>query len=95
MCVYVINAAALECVCAFVCIIDDILDLMMDDKTAIDNRKLKGHSGAVYGLSFSPDKTLLLSCSEDGTGNISSLKNALTNILSFTHTTHTHTCIDK
>lgn len=30
-------------------------------------RRLIGHSGAVYGLSFSPDKRTLLTCSEDKT----------------------------
>ena len=31
-------------------------------------RQLVGHSGPVYSTSFSPDNTLLLSASEDGTG---------------------------
>ena len=40
---------------------------MMDDKGADTVRSLFGHSGPVYSLSFSPDKNLLLSCSEDST----------------------------
>ena len=28
-----------------------------------------GHSGPVYGASFSPDRQFLLTCSEDKTGN--------------------------
>lgn len=40
----------------------------MDEKTAESVRTLFGHSGPVYCLSFSPDRNLLLSCSEDGTG---------------------------
>lgn len=40
---------------------------MMDDRTAETSRSLFGHSGTIYALSFSPDRTLLLSCSEDTT----------------------------
>jgi WD40 repeat protein len=35
---------------------------------------LLGHSGPVYGLSFSPDRTMMLSCSEDGTIRLWSLQ---------------------
>ena len=36
--------------------------------SAADMRTLVGHSGPVYSTSFNPDNTLLLSGSEDGTG---------------------------
>lgn len=42
----------------------------MDERNAESSRLLYGHSGPVYNVSFSPDKTLLLSCSEDSTGNL-------------------------
>lgn len=45
---------------------DDVFLKMMDNQYA-DSRVLTGHSGPVYGLSFSPCKDLLLSCSEDTT----------------------------
>jgi len=35
---------------------------------------LHGHNGPIYGLSFSPDRSLLLSCSEDGTIRLWSLQ---------------------
>ena len=38
---------------------------MMDDKTGEVMKTLHGHSGPVYATSFSPDRTLLLSSSED------------------------------
>lgn len=41
---------------------------MMDDRTAETSRSLFGHNGPIYNLSFSPDRNLLLSCSEDSTG---------------------------
>lgn len=46
---------------------EDIMVRMMDDRTAETARNLLGHCGPVYRCSFSPDKTLLLSCSEDTT----------------------------
>lgn len=55
------------------CEADDVLARMMDDKSGETVRTLYGHSGPVYGLSFSPDKTLLLSCSEDSTIRLWSL----------------------
>ena len=39
---------------------------MMDESSGETSKSLIGHSGPVYGLSFNPDKSLLLSCSEDG-----------------------------
>lgn len=36
-------------------------------RTATDCRTLCGHSGPVYGIHFSHDKTFLASASEDGT----------------------------
>ena len=49
--------------------VDDVLFRMMDDseENSLDLRVLHGHSGPVYDLSISPDRTLLLSCSEDTT----------------------------
>lgn len=41
---------------------------IMDEKTGETCKTLYGHNGPVYGLSFSPDRALLLSCSEDGSG---------------------------
>lgn len=38
-------------------------------KLNLDIKVFTGHSGPVYGLSFSPFKDLLLSCSEDSTSN--------------------------
>ncbi|KAI8360745.1 WD40-repeat-containing domain protein [Choanephora cucurbitarum] len=35
-----------------------------------DYKKLVGHSGSVYGLSFSPDNKYLVSCSEDKTARL-------------------------
>lgn len=52
---------------------DDVLVRMMDDRTAETSRIFLGHSGPIYRCSFSPDKTLLLSCSEDSTIRLWSL----------------------
>ena len=54
--------------------VDDILARMMDDKNPSELQVLKGHSGPVYAVSFSPDRTLLLSCSEDSTIRLWSLQ---------------------
>lgn len=40
---------------------------MMDDKKSADIKVLRGHNGPVYSVSFSPDRNLLLSASEDST----------------------------
>lgn len=53
---------------------DDVLYRMMDEKSATDMRILLGHNGPVYSTSFSPDKNLLLSCSEDATVRLWSLQ---------------------
>ncbi|KAG7281981.1 hypothetical protein CRUP_003039 [Coryphaenoides rupestris] len=58
---------------------DDVLERIMDEKTASESKILHGHSGPVYGISFSPDRNYLLSCSEDGTVRLWSL--------------HTFTCL--
>lgn len=39
-------------------------------KNVPQHSRLIGHSGPVYGLSFSPDHQYFLSCSQDKTGNI-------------------------
>lgn len=53
---------------------DDVLVRMMDDRTAETVRTLHGHSGPVYSLTFSPDRNLLLSCSEDTTSKLNNFK---------------------
>ena len=53
---------------------DDVLHRMMDESSAAINKDLYGHSGPVYGVSFSPDRSQLLSCSEDGTIRLWSLQ---------------------
>nr|ATI09805.1 TATA-box binding protein [Lysiphlebia japonica] len=58
---------------------EDVLVRMMNDKSNDTFRTLYGHSGPIYALSFSPDKNLLLSCSEDTTIRLWSL--------------HTWTCV--
>lgn len=53
---------------------DDILVRMMDDKkTAETTRTFTGHAGPVYRCNFAPDRTLMLSCSEDCTIRLWSL----------------------
>lgn len=47
---------------------DDIYRQMLDDSKATQSISLHGHAGPVYALSHSPDKRLILSCSEDSTG---------------------------
>jgi len=49
---------------------EDVLVRMMDDRTAETAKILYGHTGPIYALSFSPDRNLLLSSSEDTTSNI-------------------------
>lgn len=47
---------------------DDIMEQMLDDNAGSNSVPFFGHSGPVYGVNFSPDKRMLLSCSEDSTG---------------------------
>lgn len=35
---------------------DDVLERIMDEKTASESKILHGHGGPVYGVSFSPDR---------------------------------------
>lgn len=35
---------------------EDVLERIMDEKTASESKILHGHSGPVYGVSFSPDR---------------------------------------
>lgn len=53
---------------------DDVLYRMMDEKNTSEVNILKGHNGPVYALSFSLDRTQLLSCSEDSTIRLWSLQ---------------------
>ncbi|CAG2053127.1 unnamed protein product [Timema podura] len=53
---------------------DDVLVRMMDDRSSEMCRVLSGHGGPVYRVTFSPDRTLLLSCSEDTTIRLWSLQ---------------------
>ncbi|KAI1293498.1 Transcription initiation factor TFIID subunit 5 [Halotydeus destructor] len=53
---------------------EDVLYRMMDDKNTADMKVLRGHNGPVYAVSFSPDRNLLLSCSEDSTVRLWSLQ---------------------
>ena len=53
---------------------EDVLHRIMDDSTAETSKELIGHSGPVYGVSFSPDKSMLLSGSEDGSVRLWSLQ---------------------
>lgn len=46
----------------------------MDERSGESVRSLFGHSGVVYAVSFSIDRTLLLSCSEDTTIRLWSLQ---------------------
>lgn len=53
---------------------EDVLVRMMDDRTAETGRTFYGHSGPVFRVAFSPEKNLLLSCSEDTTIRLWSLQ---------------------
>jgi transcription initiation factor TFIID subunit 5 len=54
--------------------VDDVLVRMMDDRKAETSKVLKGHTGTVYSCSFTFDRSLLLSCSEDCTIRLWSLQ---------------------
>ncbi|KAK3575934.1 hypothetical protein CHS0354_006251 [Potamilus streckersoni] len=53
---------------------DDVLERMMDDRTASDSKLLIGHNGPVYAASFNSDRNYLISSSEDGTIRLWSLQ---------------------
>lgn len=53
---------------------------MMDDRTSETTKNLYGHSGPIYSLSFSPDRNLLLSSSEDTTSEFHILCCILNNL---------------
>jgi len=53
---------------------DDIVKQMYDEANTFDTKALCGHSGPVYGVSFSPCRQFLLSCSEDSTIRLWSLQ---------------------
>lgn len=61
---------------------DDVVEHIMDDNSASDSKQLLGHSGPVYSSSFSPDKSHLISSSEDGTVRLWSLY-TWTNLVSY------------
>ncbi|XP_033114696.1 transcription initiation factor TFIID subunit 5-like [Anneissia japonica] len=46
---------------------DDVLERIMDERTASESKTMLGHSGPVYSTCFSPDKSFVLSSSEDAT----------------------------
>ena len=52
---------------------EDALEQILDDSSARDVQELIGHTGPVFSTSFSPDSSLLLSSSEDGTVRLWSL----------------------
>ncbi|KAJ3032289.1 Transcription initiation factor TFIID subunit 5 [Rhizophlyctis rosea] len=53
-----------------------------DGKQPQSARRLVGHSGPVYGMSFSADQRYLLSCSEDKTARLWSL-DTMTNVVAY------------
>ncbi|KAK9888865.1 hypothetical protein WA026_001085 [Henosepilachna vigintioctopunctata] len=53
---------------------EDLMVRIMNERSGEVSRTLTGHSGPVYSVSFSPDRTLLLSCSEDSTIRMWSLQ---------------------
>ncbi|CAG9812148.1 unnamed protein product [Chironomus riparius] len=54
--------------------VDDVLVRMMDDRKADTSKLFTGHTGPVYSCSFTFDRSLLLSCSEDCTIRLWSLQ---------------------
>ncbi|XP_045472078.1 transcription initiation factor TFIID subunit 5 [Harmonia axyridis] len=53
---------------------EDLMVRIMNERSGEICRTLTGHAGPVYAVSFSPDRTLLLSCSEDSTIRLWSLQ---------------------
>lgn len=51
----------------------NLMEKILDDSSGRDIRTLIGHSGPVYSTCFSPDRSLLVSASEDGTARLWSL----------------------
>ncbi|KAI8969049.1 WD40-repeat-containing domain protein [Mycotypha africana] len=63
--------------------VNDYNDLnRQKERHGSEYKKLVGHSGPVYGLSFSPDKKYLVSCSEDKTTRLWSTQ-TFTNLVIF------------
>lgn len=56
-------------------------------------KRLIGHSGPVYGLSFSHDNKYLISCSEDKTGLYSPLGSSMKRLIRYYSTIMEHTDI--
>ncbi|XP_047138087.1 transcription initiation factor TFIID subunit 5 isoform X1 [Hydra vulgaris] len=61
---------------------DDVLERVMNEKSAAESRQLYGHSGPVFGVSFNHDKSFLLSSSEDGSVRLWSM-HTFTNLVSW------------
>ncbi|UYV76082.1 TAF5 [Cordylochernes scorpioides] len=61
---------------------DDVMFRIMDENKSSEVKVLCGHTGAIYATSFNPDKSLLVSCSEDSTVRLWSLF-TWTNIVCF------------
>lgn len=53
---------------------EDIGMQMIDRDNTVDSKTLCGHSGPVYGVSFSPCRQMLVSCSEDNSVRLWSLQ---------------------
>ncbi|ORX60557.1 WD40 repeat-like protein [Hesseltinella vesiculosa] len=63
--------------------INDALDLNRHrERTGSDFKKLVGHAGPVFGVSFSPDNQYLISCSADKTARLWSTQ-TFTNLVTF------------
>ena len=52
-----------------ICILDNDLN-RQKERHGSEYKRLVGHAGPVYGVSFSHDNKYLISCSEDKTGKI-------------------------
>lgn len=52
---------------------EDVLERIMDHRTAVESRKLIGHSGPVFSTSFNNDNSFLVSASADRTVRLWSL----------------------